>query len=179
MRPFLYHPYPYQVFLFPSTRPYRTALMRSVSTEIYIAATPQAVWSVLTDLGSYPSWNPFIRKLEGEVRQGAPWKMVVSTGETSSMKFDITLTSWTPDQQLTWIGGMFTPRLFASTHDFRLSEVAGGTRLLNSETFSGLLIPLLFPFLKATTEASFVRMNEALKAEVAQRQGLLVAGQSG
>ena len=143
--------------------------MRTISTEIWIPASLQSVWSVLTDLAAYPSWNPFIRKIEGEAREGTQWKMEVSTGKASSMKFDITLMRWMPSMQLAWRGGMFTPKLFTSTHDFSLAEVAGGVRLIQSEIFSGLLIPVLLPLLGAKLQAQFTSMNDALKSEIERR----------
>lgn len=41
----------------------------SISTEIDIAAPPNAVWAVLTDFDRYNEWNPFIVKLSGD-KQG-------------------------------------------------------------------------------------------------------------
>jgi Polyketide cyclase / dehydrase and lipid transport len=34
-----------------------------LTTKIDIEAAPEAVWSVLSDLPSYPSWNPFAAEL--------------------------------------------------------------------------------------------------------------------
>jgi uncharacterized protein YndB with AHSA1/START domain len=42
--------------------------MRELSTEIEIDAPPADVWRVLSDSEAYPEWNPFIRKLEGDLR---------------------------------------------------------------------------------------------------------------
>jgi hypothetical protein len=38
-----------------------------VSTKIDIAASPQAVWEVLTDFAAYPDRNPFMRRIEGSL----------------------------------------------------------------------------------------------------------------
>ena len=45
-----------------------------LSSEIEIDASPDRVWSVLTDFAAYPDWNPFIRRLDGRSRSdpGSP-----------------------------------------------------------------------------------------------------------
>lgn len=40
--------------------------MPSITTEIEIAAPPDAVWAVLVDYDRYSEWNPFISKLSGD-----------------------------------------------------------------------------------------------------------------
>lgn len=47
----------------------------SVRTDVLIPERPQAIWEVLIDLPSYPSWNPFIRGAEGVVRASARWRV--------------------------------------------------------------------------------------------------------
>ena len=40
-------------------------------SEIEIAAPAEIVWEILLDFEKYPDWNPFIRKISGEVRVGS------------------------------------------------------------------------------------------------------------
>jgi uncharacterized protein YndB with AHSA1/START domain len=38
-----------------------------ISATIEIAATPDEVWAVLSDLASYPQWHPAFRKVSGQL----------------------------------------------------------------------------------------------------------------
>ena len=42
--------------------------MKLLEAAIKIAATPERVWAVLTDLEKYTEWNPFIKNAKGEVK---------------------------------------------------------------------------------------------------------------
>jgi hypothetical protein len=44
--------------------------MHEILTELDIAATPDRVWSILTDLAAYPAWSPFIRSITGRLETG-------------------------------------------------------------------------------------------------------------
>ena len=42
-----------------------------IHTEIDIDAPADRVWAILTDFASYPSWNPMIPRLSGQLSVGA------------------------------------------------------------------------------------------------------------
>ena len=42
--------------------------MKQIQTEILINAPIEKVWAILTDLHAYAEWNPFIRKIEGNLQ---------------------------------------------------------------------------------------------------------------
>lgn len=44
--------------------------MKELRTEIEINASPNQVWEVLSDFGSYPTWNPFITEVCGVPKEG-------------------------------------------------------------------------------------------------------------
>ena len=45
-------------------------MARELHTEIEIDATPERVWSVLMDFGSYGEWNPFVTSIAGDTSEG-------------------------------------------------------------------------------------------------------------
>jgi hypothetical protein len=139
--------------------------MRTISTDIDIDATPEAVWAVLTDLPRYPEWNPFIREAAGLVRVGARLnlRMVSSSGRASTFK--PTVLAADPGHELRWIGRLFMPRIFDGEHSFVLTATDGGTHLTQAEKFTGLLIPFTSKVLDGTS-AGFVALNAALKNRV-------------
>lgn len=45
--------------------------MKQYHTSITINASIEVVWKHLTDFTSYPSWNPLVGKLVGEMNEGS------------------------------------------------------------------------------------------------------------
>ena len=52
--------------------------MRELSTQIEFDGTPDEVWEVLQDLSAHTEWNPFITKIDGELRPGAKLEVRLS-----------------------------------------------------------------------------------------------------
>ena len=136
--------------------------MRAISASIDIAAAPERVWAVLADLHAYPEWNPFIRSASGQLAVGARLTLrMVPTGGRA-MTFRPTVLAARPGGLLRWIGRLVVPGIFDGTHQFALEDLGGHTRLTQSETFRGLLVPFTGKTI-ARTEADFNALNRALK----------------
>jgi hypothetical protein len=137
--------------------------------EIEIDAPPAEVWAVLTDTEAYESWNPFVRRLSGELREGARLEARIEPPGGRAMTFKPTVLAAEPGRELRWLGRLLLPGLFDGEHTFRIEPLPEGrSRFVQSERFSGLLVR---PF-KSTlrkTELGFEQMNEALKQRVENR----------
>jgi hypothetical protein len=135
--------------------------MKTVSATIHIDAPPEAVWAVLTDLGRYPEWNPLFREASGQVAVGNRIRLrsvQSASGRLMTVKPKITVAE--PGAELRWASSL--PGIMSGEHSFALTQAGGGTRLVQSETFRGILAAFSGKTL-AATEASFRALNEALK----------------
>ncbi|MGY1786360.1 SRPBCC family protein [Geodermatophilus sp. SYSU D00698] len=137
--------------------------MTQLSTAIEIDAPPERVWAELTDLGAYPEWNPFIVRAEGDVAPGARLSLRMQPVGGRAMGFRPRLLEVAPARELRWLGRLGVPGLFDGEHVFRLEPVGPGTRLVQEETFRGVLVPLLARSLRRGTLPAFEAMNRALK----------------
>lgn len=139
-----------------------------ITTEHAIPGRADEAWSVLVDLPSYPRWNPFIRKVEGELAEGAAWKAELTVEGQVFFRVPTVITELVLGARLTWRGGL--PNLMTGTHSFDVTETSGVVTLVQSERFSGALVPVIFPLLKPALTRRFVEMNEALLSEVVRRR---------
>jgi len=138
--------------------------MTTIKTTIDIAASPEIVWRVLTNFPAYSTWNPFIREVHGKLQQGAKLKVRMRLSKTSSHRFSPRITKAVPASELHWLGKMWFGGLFDGEHAFIIvPNGVNGVRFIQREQFSGLLVPVILPFIAKKTEEAFERMNKALK----------------
>lgn len=142
-------------------------MVRELRSEVEIAAAPVRVWRVLVDFASYPNWNPFILSIDGAPTVGGRLVVTLRRGTDSTVRFRPRLLACREGSELRWLGQLIVPGLFDGEHVFELSPVGThATRLVQRETFRGLLVPLLWRTLERETLPRFREMNEALRARV-------------
>lgn len=138
--------------------------MHEIKTDIEIAATPERVWSILTNFIAYPQWNPFIRSITGVVKTGEQLTVFIQPTGGKGMTFHPTVLVALPNQELRWLGHFLLPRIFDGEHYFQIETLAPDrVRLIQGEKFSGLLVALFKSSLEGGTKSGFIAMNEALK----------------
>jgi hypothetical protein len=142
--------------------------VRELRREIEIDAPPERVWAVVTDLAAYPDWNPFIRRITGELQVGAKLEVRIEPPGGRALTFKPTVRAVEAKRELRWLGRLLLPRVFDGEHSLRIEQLDGGrSRFVQSERFSGLLVGL-FGGTLAKTETGFEQMNTALKTRVEQ-----------
>jgi hypothetical protein len=139
--------------------------MHKIQSDINISATPERVWSILTDFSAYPSWNPFIRSISGTIKIGQRLTVSIQPVGGRAMTFRPTVLLTQPNCELRWLGHFLFPGIFDGEHFFKIAAGAsGGVQLTQGEHFSGVLVGLAKRSLDRGTLPGFIAMNEALKA---------------
>ncbi len=135
-----------------------------LQTKIIIKASKNKVWNILCNFNTYPEWNPFIRFIQGNVAVGNKIKVRIEPPNAKEMTFTPKVLSFIKQKQLTWLGHFVLPGLFDGEHHFELlSNPDGTTTFIQSEQFSGLLVPFFKKQLCNNTKKGFILMNEKLK----------------
>ena len=139
-------------------------MVRSISHTIEIDAAPDAVWRELADTASYPDWNPFVCRLEGDLEEGSRLEVEITPPEGRAMTFKPEVLAVKPGRELRWLGHLLVRGLFDGEHSFEIEPLGEGrSRFTQSERFSGLLVRPLGGGL-GKTQRGFEAMNRALKA---------------
>jgi hypothetical protein len=137
--------------------------MRDLQASIEIDTGAERVWDVLTDFGSYPDWNPFIRRIAGKPEPGERLEVVIEPPGRRARTFRPVVVVADAPRELRWIGSLRIPGLFNGEHILLIEAVQPArVRFVQRERFTGLLIPLFRKGLVAT-RAGFEHMNLALK----------------
>jgi hypothetical protein len=135
--------------------------MCHIKTEIHILKDPKTVWKCLTDFEAYPTWNPFLTKIES---LGDKELRVEFQSKTT---FKPHILKMEPSREFRWVGKLGGVNwLFKGEHYFILKDEKKGTTLLHGEHFTGILAWILWPFIRNQMERNFISMNEALKKRV-------------
>lgn len=141
--------------------------MKTMTAAIDVDAPPGKVWDILTDLAHYRDWNPLFVEAAGDVAVGQRITLRSkhpASGRLMTVKPKIIAVE--PGAELRWASSL--PGIISGEHSFTLTSVSSGTRVVQSETFRGLLTH--FPGKTfANAEASFTALNEALRKRAETR----------
>ncbi len=135
--------------------------MKSFAASIAIRATPETIWSILTDAAAYPRWNSTVDRVEGRITQGE--KITVHARISPGRAFPVNVAEFAPPRRMVWSGGM-PLGLFKGERVFTLTPQPDGTvAFAMREEFSGLLAPLIgrsIPDLQPAFDAFAADLNK-------------------
>ena len=124
-----------------------------------IAAPPEKVWAVLTDVAKWPEWDPFCEKIEGNLALGN--KIKAFTKLSPGRAFPVKVTELDAPKRMEWSGGM-PLGLFKGVRTFQLVPSGSGTEFTLHEKFSGPMLALIGKSIPDMSEA-FEKFVHGLK----------------
>jgi len=115
--------------------------MKNFAARTVIRATPDRIWSILTDAAQYPRWNPTVTQVDGRIAPGE--RVTLHVTVNPGRAFPVTVATMDAPRQMVWRGGM-PLGLFTGERVFTLAPQPNGTvEFAMRETYSGLLAPLI------------------------------------
>jgi hypothetical protein len=138
----------------------------SIEVTTEIDAPVDTVWRILTDTDHYPSWNPFVTKLDGPLAAERRITVTLALSGRKARVMHPTVTAVEPNRRLAWLGRVGVPGLLDAQHTFTIEPIGSDRcRLVQHERLAGALVPLVRPQLTVDTPYAFTALNRALAAE--------------
>jgi hypothetical protein len=133
--------------------------MQVLHTEIPINASPEIIWKTLVVSPSIPEE---IRNAIRDKKIGQNLIVPMSAGGRGA-SLTVKLLTVDPFREIRWKGFLWIPGLFDGEHSYEiLTDQGGMSRLVQRETFSGLLLPFLSGTLNATKH-EFEKTNAGIR----------------
>ncbi len=131
--------------------------------EIEVAAPPEVVWGVLTDIADWPSWNPDVKSasLEGALASGTQFRWKAGPGTITS-----TIQTVEPPRRIEWTGTTFGIK---AIHVHQLEQKDGGTIVSSAESWDGLPVRLLRGSMAKSLQKAVDSGLQYLKVETERR----------
>ncbi len=137
-----------------------------LTAEITIASAAPPVWGVLTAVGRYPEWNPFLCAVEGELRVGAILHVTLGGSDGFHSRERVRVTTLVEPEELRFRGEFLRAGVIDTDFRIRLVPVAEGTRVVAGAEVSGWLANYTSSRRLTAIARGWVGMNEALKRRV-------------
>jgi hypothetical protein len=140
---------------------------RLIKTETVIRAPAERVWAAMTDFPSFPDWNPFVRKAQGQLEPGEQLKIQLRLDHGLPMTFRPRVTKVEPNRELRWLATLGRPGVFDVDRAFQIHPRNGGVLFVMSEECTGWLTAVMFATnLEAQLYRGYDAFNEALRKRV-------------
>ena len=132
----------------------------TASGTVEVSATPAEVWTILSDIAGWPSWNADVReaRLLGDLAPGSRFTWRAGPGTITSV-----LRSVEPERELGWTGSTMGVH---AVHVWRLEATPRGTRVTTEESWTGWPTRLMHKRMERTLRQAVAHGLHDLKTEV-------------
>jgi hypothetical protein len=137
--------------------------MRYYETSAAIAASPDAVWTVLVDSDHWTAWDSGVQAVEGRIALGE--RVTIRSAAAPGRAFPVTVTVFEPPHRLRFSGGM-PLGLFRGVRTYTVTaDGASSSTFRMREEYSGPLVPLIWRSMP-DLQPSFDQFARGLAARV-------------
>lgn len=136
--------------------------MRAYEASVLIDTPPEQVWSVLTDVASWPAWDSGVTAIDGEMTLGR--KLTIRVEANPGRAFPVKVAALDAPSRIVLRGGM-PLGLFTGERTYTLSPEGSGTRFTMREEYTGPLAGMIFKSIP-DLGPSFRRFAEGLQERV-------------
>lgn len=143
----------------------------SIDHDLEVNAPPEKVWEAISDLPSYPEWNPFVRECKSTLKPGDPLRMKVQLGSSVREEEEIIVSC---DEGEGFAYGMKPPPLGAlkSYRSHKIEDLGNGkSRYLSHFELHGWLSPVVKAFVGSKLQTGFTSMSEGIRDRAEQLAG--------
>lgn len=118
----------------------RAAFRRTCSVSTLIRATPDTIWSILTNGAKITQWNSTILHFEGRIAPDE--KITLKSIADPKRTFNLKVTTFNAPRSMVWSAG--AAPMFTGIRTYTLTPKADGTtEFTMSEVIAGVLLPIL------------------------------------
>jgi len=142
-----------------------TAVPLVIEHTLEIAAPAATVWAVISDLASYPAWNPFVVACASTLEPGTPIAMRVRVFPFFAQPQRERIFEHVPGRRLSYGIPMRPFGALASSRSHTVeASAADCTRYVSHFELSGWLAPVVSLLLGGRLGHGFAAMSDAIKA---------------
>jgi uncharacterized protein YndB with AHSA1/START domain len=133
--------------------------MRAYEAAALIDATPERVWTVLTNTDAWPEWDSGVTKVDGRLALGE--KLSITVAANPGRAFPVRVVTLTEPERMVFRGGM-PLGLFTGERTYTLNGEGQRTRFTMREQYTGPLAGLIFKSIP-DLRSSFQQFADGLK----------------
>jgi len=139
----------------------------SSHTFVEINAPADKAWAVLTDLASYPQWNPYVVTATGTLKEGEKLR-IIEEFDGMRRSHAVLVTRFDPqERQLIWVGSTTPSILLKWGEWFGIEPIdANHSRLTVANSNQGLLAWLYWKYNKTRDLQVYRSFGSAFKKKV-------------
>ena len=141
--------------------------MPEIVTDTIIEASAERVWQDLTDVDAYPSWNPVLRRVVGQLAVEQTLTVTRIGADGGEIVERPTITHLRPVRQIRWRTRLGLPWLLDTELGFKIERLGPEqVRFVHWQSRSGLLAYLVMGTSESAARDQLDVMNLALRAQV-------------